>query len=71
MDVVTAVLFFMVVFGWLAALGRQTQPVAERMPVSEWRLPDLVANIAIGYTQLVAVQVRLRRTGDHRHDLGG
>lgn len=62
MDVVSAVLIFTVVGVWLAALGRQTQPRAERMPVSEWGLPDLIANIAIGYTQLVAVQERMRGT---------
>lgn len=71
MEVVGAVLIFAVVGAWLAALGRQTQPRAEGMPLNEWRLPDVVANIAIGYTQLVAVRERMMRTAVWRDGRNG
>ncbi|NYF97127.1 hypothetical protein [Janibacter cremeus] len=60
MDVLTAALIFTLVGAWLAALGRQAQPRVERVPVGEWRLRDVVANIVIGYSLLVAAQERMR-----------
>lgn len=71
LDVLTAVLVLALVGVWLAALGRSTMPRAERLPVGEWRVPEVLANIAIGYRQLVAVHERMRWTAGRRDRPGG
>lgn len=71
MDVLTAALIFALVGVWLAALGRSTMPRAERLPISEWGWREVVANVAIGYRQLVAVHERMRWTASRRDPPGG
>lgn len=66
MAVLSFVLIMSLVGVWLAVLGRQAMPRAERAPISQWGWQDVVANIAIGYAQLVAVHERMRQPGIRR-----
>lgn len=55
---------------WLATLGRQAMPKAERLPLKSWRLRELMSNVTIGYHQLVCVNRRMRRPVDGSDDHG-
>lgn len=55
MDMLEFMLVSAGVVAWLATLGRQAMPKAERLPLKSWRLRELMSNVTIGYHQLVCV----------------
>lgn len=70
MDVLEFLLILAGVVAWLAALGRQAMPKAERLPLKCWRLRELMSNVIIGYHQLVCVSRRMQRSVDGVDDPG-
>lgn len=71
MGVLTGLAILTMVGVWLAALGRQSMPRAERLPVSQWGWREVIANVAIGYRQLVALHERRWWTASSRDHPGG
>lgn len=58
----STLMFFVALVAFFAALGRNTLPREERLPLTRWGARDLVANVILGARRLVQLHERDPRT---------